>query len=290
MQMDTDDVTLKAPHRERRWTRLLMPRPFSLISSAFYLSVFIAFLFDYHNGLYDQCGCQNGWFRLLVMTLAIASLFIVDRVEYWLYGQEIPPRAVVVLFVSRVLLYEVVAWADYARYSPLLAIFLALLGYWYFGSLVAYELAFLVIVDFAIHQIVTNPAWLTNPSNIQFDLLFVFALVFTLTIVHVLVREKTRRTHSEQLLAELEDARQQLEEAHRQLRSYAEQVEELATTKERSRLAREIHDTLGHYLTIINVQMEKALAFRERDQDESYLAVQTAKRLASKRYRMCGSR
>jgi signal transduction histidine kinase len=79
----------------------------------------------------------------------------------------------------------------------------------------------------------------------------------------------------------LEEAHQQLEEAHRQLSIYAEQVEELATTKERNRLARDIHDSLGHFLTIINVQLEKALLFRERDQKEADQAVRDAKRLAS---------
>jgi signal transduction histidine kinase len=58
-------------------------------------------------------------------------------------------------------------------------------------------------------------------------------------------------------------------------------VEELATTKERNRLARDIHDSLGHFLTIINVQLEKALLFRERDQQEADQAVRDAKRLAS---------
>jgi signal transduction histidine kinase len=278
--MDTTDVASKPRHRRIGWTWLLMPRPFSLISSAFYVSVFLAFLFDYHNGLYNQCGCQDGSLRLLLVISAIALLFVLDRVEYWLYGEETPMRAAVVLFATRVLLYEVIAWADYAYYSPLLAIYLALLGYWYFGSFVAYGLAFLVIVDFALHHIVTDPMWLTSSSDIQFDILFVLALLFTLTIVHVLIREKTGRTQTEQVLIELEEAHQQLGDAHQQLRSYAEQVEELATTKERNRLAREIHDSLGHYLTIINVQLEKALVFRERDVDESYQAVETAKRLA----------
>jgi signal transduction histidine kinase len=278
--MDTSAVASKPPHPKISWTWLLMPRPFALISSAFYLSVFLGFLFDYHNGQYTGCSCQSGPLRLAVMAGTIAMLFVLDRVEYWLYGDETPIRKALVLFVIRVLLYEVIAWADYGNYSPLLAIYLALLGYWYFGSLVAYGLAFLVVVDFAFHHIVTDPEWLSTPSAIQFDILFVLALVFTLTIVHVLIREKTGRTQSEQVLLELEEAHQQLEEAHRHLRSYALQVEELATTKERNRLARELHDSLGHYLTIINVQLEKALVFRGRDQDESYQAVEAAKRLA----------
>jgi signal transduction histidine kinase len=39
----------------------------------------------------------------------------------------------------------------------------------------------------------------------------------------------------------------------------------LATTEERNRLARDIHDSLGHYLTVTNVQIAKALAFQYRD-------------------------
>jgi signal transduction histidine kinase len=277
--METSDVAGKPRHRRITWVWLLMPRPFSLISSAFYVSVFLAFLFDYHNGMY-QCGCSDASLRLLLVILSISVLFVLDRVEYWLYGDETPLRAAVALFLARILLYEVIAWADYANYSPLLAIYLTLLGYWYFGSLVAYGLVFWAVVDYVLHQIVTDPAWLTTTSSVQGGILYVIALVFTLTIVHVLIREKTGRTHSEQLLFELEEAHQQLEAAHQQLRTYADQVEELATTKERTRLAREIHDSLGHYLTTINIQLEKALVFRERDQDESYQAVQAAKRLA----------
>lgn len=51
----------------------------------------------------------------------------------------------------------------------------------------------------------------------------------------------------------------------RQLAEYAAQAEELATLRERNRLAREIHDNLGHYLTVVNMQIEAALALLETD-------------------------
>ncbi|RME47567.1 MAG: sensor histidine kinase [Caldilineae bacterium] len=59
------------------------------------------------------------------------------------------------------------------------------------------------------------------------------------------------RHESQQLLAALQ-------EAHRQLQEYAVQVEELAVAQERNRLAREMHDTLGHRLTVSVVQLEGA--------------------------------
>jgi signal transduction histidine kinase len=48
--------------------------------------------------------------------------------------------------------------------------------------------------------------------------------------------------------------------ARQELRRYASQAEELAVIDERSRIAREIHDSVGHYLTIIHVQIEAARA------------------------------
>ncbi|MBL8956110.1 MAG: sensor histidine kinase [Myxococcaceae bacterium] len=48
--------------------------------------------------------------------------------------------------------------------------------------------------------------------------------------------------------------------ARRDVERLNKQVAELATHRERSRIAREIHDSLGHYLTIANVQLEAARA------------------------------
>src|SRR5258708_36908556 len=46
--------------------------------------------------------------------------------------------------------------------------------------------------------------------------------------------------------------------AHTQLQEYSAQVEELSAIRERNRIAREIHDTLGHALTLLSVQLETA--------------------------------
>lgn len=54
-------------------------------------------------------------------------------------------------------------------------------------------------------------------------------------------------------------------QANRQLVRYATEAEELATLRERNRLAREIHDNLGHYLTAINMQLEAAQAVLDTD-------------------------
>lgn len=50
------------------------------------------------------------------------------------------------------------------------------------------------------------------------------------------------------------------EEVHEQLARYAREIEELSIMRERNRLAREIHDNLGHYLIAINMQAQAAHA------------------------------
>lgn len=59
-------------------------------------------------------------------------------------------------------------------------------------------------------------------------------------------------------LARLESQRllEELQATHRKLQEYAVQAEQLAVAEERNRLSREMHDTIGHRLTIASVQLE----------------------------------
>ena len=59
-------------------------------------------------------------------------------------------------------------------------------------------------------------------------------------------------------------ANARLAAAHTQLQEYSAQVEELSVIRERNRIAREIHDTLGHALTLLSVQLETATQLEAR--------------------------
>ena len=61
----------------------------------------------------------------------------------------------------------------------------------------------------------------------------------------------------------------------------AQQVETLAASLERSRIARDIHDSLGHTLTTLDIQLELAQRLHQRHPDKSLQALNTAKDLAS---------
>ncbi len=56
----------------------------------------------------------------------------------------------------------------------------------------------------------------------------------------------------------------QLAAANSRLQEYSAQLEELSVIRERNRIAREIHDTLGHALTLLSVQLETATQLEAR--------------------------
>lgn len=67
------------------------------------------------------------------------------------------------------------------------------------------------------------------------------------------------------LITRLKEQNVSLQAAHTQLIHYASTLEHLAMSRERNRLARELHDTLAHTLTALSVQLETAKAYFEVD-------------------------
>lgn len=84
---------------------------------------------------------------------------------------------------------------------------------------------------------VTEPRWYADAEHISDLVMIALGIVLALATAAVAMRE----------------------------REYAGRVAELTTIQERNRLAREIHDSLGHHLTAITVQLEKADAYRSLD-------------------------
>jgi signal transduction histidine kinase len=68
------------------------------------------------------------------------------------------------------------------------------------------------------------------------------------------------------LMSRLRRQQQSLKAANIRLTHYASTLEQLATTRERNRLARELHDTLAHTLSGLAVQLETIKAYWDVDQ------------------------
>jgi signal transduction histidine kinase len=91
-------------------------------------------------------------------------------------------------------------------------------------------------------------------------LYFCLILIVTLLLVRVFLAEQKNR--------------QELAIANQQLRNYALQIESQATLQERSRIAREIHDSLGHTLTAQSIVLQNTQVFFESapNQAKEFLA------------------
>ena len=103
-----------------------------------------------------------------------------------------------------------------------------------------------------------NSELLTNiilHLQITAGVLFTFILLFVLLLVNTVISER--------------QSRQKLVLAHEQLRQYALRIEDQATLQERSRIAREIHDSIGHSLTAQSIQLENALLFIDTNIDKA---------------------
>lgn len=119
------------------------------------------------------------------------------------------------------------------------------------------------------------PLWLVTGDigvAIAPTLMFIPGILFVVSFTEARLGEQRAREEAEELTI-------QLEKANHQLANYAVQAEELATIQERNRLAREIHDNLGHYLTVVNVQIEAARAVMAQEPERAQDALAKAQKL-----------
>ncbi len=103
-----------------------------------------------------------------------------------------------------------------------------------------------------------------------------YTAAFAFTAVFTIITRKALAARERE-----EKLRRELEAANEKLRAYAAQAEELATTRERNRLAREIHDGVGHYLTVVKTQLDVAAAVCSTNPAQAKTTVEKAAKLTA---------
>jgi two-component system, sensor histidine kinase and response regulator len=97
----------------------------------------------------------------------------------------------------------------------------------------------------------------------------------------------TKPFQVEEVLARIENQltvrrlQAKLREALEQERSLNQRIEEIAVLEERNRIARDIHDSLGHALVALNIQIETALTLWQDAPERAYTFLVEAKQLGS---------
>jgi signal transduction histidine kinase len=206
--------------------------------------------------------------------LLLCLLLGLEWFERKRYQDEPPAGIALAILLVRMLIFEGMVMLDCTKTALFLYPMIPFGAYFAFGGR-ASTLLSLFYITLTIWK--TNrlySAWYID-STVSTNLLaFAFVMLFTPLMAQVIRRNEQSQKRTETLLSDLRSS-------HLQLQAYAEQVGELAATEERNRLARDIHDSLGHHLTAVNIQLEKALAYQERDPAEATQAIRDAKQAAA---------
>ncbi|MBB5140373.1 signal transduction histidine kinase [Thermocatellispora tengchongensis] len=235
-----------------------LSRPVPWVSAVLYGAVLAAGLYAWSRGL--------GATSLPLFAGGLAALLALDLAEWRRHPEGAPRATAAALLAARVALYVVVATADGSGLARALFVLVPFTAYFAFGRAAAVALAVATLgLVFAGYEL-GAPRWYADIERVSDLLMFAIGLVLTMAMAAVAVEERR--------------ARARLRESGERLAEYAGRVAELSAAAERNRVARDIHDDLGHDLTAIAVLLEKATAFRGRDPGTADAAVAEAHRAA----------
>lgn len=218
---------------------------------------------------------NGGWHELppLIMIGSVVLLVISEVVEYIFWRDRPPAQVIPPLVVTRFALIETVSIIDRLSVSPTLYYIIPIQLIYYYGLKAGYVAAgFMGLVELTGLSLFSR---FNEPGDFLEELFtWPTGLIFAIIFVRSIIRERVSRAQAEHLLTELEAS-------HHELQEFARQSEELAASRERNRIAREIHDSLGHYLTAINVQLEKAQLLYQPDPKVALETISAARRMTS---------
>lgn len=104
--------------------------------------------------------------------------------------------------------------------------------------------------------------------------------IFLVYMIFLLIEQLNEKERIMSLNRQLHDANNELQRANLQLEAYSREEEQMVATRERNRLAREIHDTLGHALTGIITGLEACTALLEVAPDVAKKQIQAITEVA----------
>jgi signal transduction histidine kinase len=182
--------------------------------------------------------------RLIGFVAVLGVLFGLDAVERRRYPAAAPLAPAITFLAARVLLFVAAGALDGSGTSRALLVLVPFLGYFAFGRAVSIALAGACVALILAGYTVSAPAWYRDAEYVSDLLMVSIGLVLAVATAAVATSERDARGRLERML---------------------DRVAELSTARERNRVARDIHDSLGQHLTAITIQLEKASAFTARD-------------------------
>jgi signal transduction histidine kinase len=221
-------------------------------------------------------------FSLPAMFLVVLGFFfwyLVELYDFFRWNYEIEKtslrRRLFVLRVFPFLLVTVVIPEAYSLLFPMFIVVLAFYSCIDFDTRIAVPvLLLLLLLQIGNELFFIDPARPQGDQNRQVDFFFLIYKIMNSLLVWLIAffwkRDRLRWRENRELTDDLRRTKQQL-------RQYAEQVADTVVLEERTRLARDIHDSIGHTLTAAAIQLTKAEGYFSRDADTALHAIVEAR-------------
>ena len=263
------DGALSANERSLYWSRELGGR-FLWIAAFLYLA---ALATNLTYVLQNECGFAFLPGRPEMFVGVIFGLLVLEWWAYKQYSSQMTRQVGIGFITARVLIYEVAAALDCSNFAIILYMLLPFLAYMFINKWAAFAVGGLFTTWVGIKVGFFRCPDCPIDQNVTPVLLLGVGMLWSTAMGGLVKGVEMSRAQTRQLLANLE-------QSHQQLQKYAAQVKELAAAEERNRVARDIHDSVGHSLAVINVQLEKALVFHLHNPDITEQAMKDARRAA----------
>lgn len=215
-------------------------------------------------------------FNNLIIFLGLYLIIIINdilRVNYFYKSiKKYYLSIVLTMIISLVMEFLVDGYMDIYFYMILyelilytegkISLFLVVLQILAFLSLIAYRLG--------LRDLGSIQFWQENILDIAMIFMFIFFYSLSLYSYKILRKEKMK----------VDKLNKELELSYIKLKEQSEKIEELTITKERNRLAREIHDNLGHSLVALNMTLDVAEKTMDKDFERAKELIRKSQKLA----------
>ncbi len=207
--------------------------------------------------------------NLIYYALLAAIALLCLGLSFWPWVQEKLRRAFVPLIIFIITVMPVLVNYFMGRLSPFGPRFtmpevsvLAMFPFLFVALLLVawqYKWQYMLLVVFGFTALNVGISWSSaRPGSPPFQGGLIISLIQTVIFLVV-------GFSISYLMSRLRQQQQSLEAANLRLMHYASTLEHLATSRERNRVARELHDTLAHTLSGLAVQLEAIKAYWEVD-------------------------
>jgi signal transduction histidine kinase len=223
------------------------------ISYFMIFSVLVIFIIEYPSQ-------QKLDWRFYATVLSLATTLVINILWFQYHEQQLIRRHTRLYhwafnIVTSLLVLAALAFTGAAEIVFLLfmqvAQFASIFGVWPDGAVYS-------VINLGIALVIIKAWGESNGALIQTAAEFMAGIIFILVFVLLERRSALASMQAESLLKDLQAANTALKAAH-------QKEKELAIAEERMRLARDIHDGLGHHLTVLSIQLQAAEKLVERN-------------------------